>query len=262
MKTSIDTASAVLTEELGSIIFKPEGIYPTANPSDSTFDVDSDFRVSYVSERKNITSSLVRDSLVDNGLVYSPFFSFMWVKNEDSIILPMWFGPVSNSAAYFNKLLTLEQFEAFVDEGINGTEPLSFNGAQVLAYNQLVDNGWADYTFVFSDLTGITLNVMTMFSGVGWTFSIFFKTLWYCLLFMGIFFLMNRRVLGNIPFKAFYTMSIYVGFAPILVASLFPALGLPYFDYETVYYIGFLVYLFPVISQVQRSLNTPTTTDA
>jgi len=255
---AIDRSVGALEQNFGILTFTKEGIRTSKPMIKTEFDVAGGNRIQCFPDADSITSDVVYDSLAESGVVVSRTFIFMWTKVDDDMVVPIWFGAVSNAKQYFSKRLNRTDFEQFLAEGKAGGGDLTLNTVVPILYSDLLGADDLAYQPVeFSDLGSSFLIQSSFFYAIIWGCVIFIKVLWYSLMFMGIFFLMNRRLLGKIPFRSFFIMSIYVGFPAVIVAALFPALDLPYLDYETVYYIGFLVYLFPVLGRVQNDINTP-----
>ena len=255
----IEVASKNLTDNFGALIFDEDGVLTDKQFNKPfAFDLFPGFRVDAFPKSSEIKSSVIYDAVAENGIVYSPTFIFMWARTNNEIVVPAWFCRRKNSDKYFDKSFTRDEFESFLKECRSGKGRFFFNSIASMDYLDMINTQPnKDRKVVFGDLGNSILAQYMFFTFILNMFAVMFNSLWYCLLFIGIFIIMNRRLFGKIPFKAFFTMSIYVGFPAIIVATLFPALDLPYFGYETIYYIGFLSYLFPVLGVVQRSIHTP-----
>jgi len=246
-KKNVSESAVILEEKFGGIEFSEDGFFPVKDVGNIQFDIAGGKRVIYFSDLEDVVASEVYDSLSREGVIFTNSFIIPWAKEKDLVYVTF--------LRNFSIRLTRPSFEALLEECRGGKMLVDFKSLIVTA-------GGTGKQMSFFDLGDSFLFQSTLFSVMIWGVFIFIKVLWYSLMFMGIFFLMNRRLLGKIPFRSFFIMSIYVGFPAVIVAALFPALDLPYLDYETVYYIGFLVYLFPVLGRVQNDINTPTSRSA
>lgn len=82
-----------------------------------------------------------------------------------------------------------------------------------------------------------------------------FLLVWlYTLIFMGMYRLLNGPT-GRLRFltlKEMWKCGIYASFPPMVIASLFPILDLPFVTYETVFMIALLIYWMAVIARLER----------
>ena len=78
-------------------------------------------------------------------------------------------------------------------------------------------------------------------------------------LYTGIFMAMYRLLNGpsgrlrNITLGEMWKCGIYAAFPPMITASLFPILELPFLSYETVFMMGLLIYWMAVIAKLERT---------
>lgn len=83
----------------------------------------------------------------------------------------------------------------------------------------------------------------------------FFLVWLYTLIFMGMYRLLNGPT-GRLRFltlKEMWKCGIYASFPPMIIASLFPILDLPFVTYETVFMISLLIYWMAVVGRLERT---------
>ena len=92
-----------------------------------------------------------------------------------------------------------------------------------------------------------------------------FMLVWlYTGIFMGMYRLLNGPSgrLSFLTLKEMWKCGIYAAFPPMVIASLFPILELPFVTYETVFMIGLLIYWMAVTAKLERtSVETEENTD-
>ena len=108
-------------------------------------------------------------------------------------------------------------------------------------------------------------NVNDVFDAVWFLFGLIYKVsltlrnfllVWfYTLIFMAMYRLLNGPA-GRLRFltlKEMWKCGIYAAFPPMVIASLFPILELPFVTYETVFMIALLIYWMAVIARLERT---------
>ena len=92
-----------------------------------------------------------------------------------------------------------------------------------------------------------------------------FMLVWlYTGIFMGMYRLLNGPSgrLSFLTLKEMWKCGIYASFPPMVIASLFPILELPFVTYETVFMIGLLIYWMAVTAKLERTpVETEENTD-
>ncbi|MBR2373255.1 MAG: hypothetical protein IKA87_03385, partial [Lentisphaeria bacterium] len=75
----------------------------------------------------------------------------------------------------------------------------------------------------------------------------------------GIFMAMYRLLNGPsgrlryLTLKEMWKCGVYAAFPAMIIASLFPALELPFLSYETVFMMGLLIYWMAVAAKLERT---------
>ena len=108
-------------------------------------------------------------------------------------------------------------------------------------------------------------SVDDVFGAVWFLYGFFLKTglilrnfllVWlYTLIFMAMYRLLNGPT-GRLRFltlKEMWKCGIYASFPPVIIASLFPILDLPFVSYETVFMIALLIYWMAGIARLERT---------
>ena len=121
-----------------------------------------------------------------------------------------------------------------------GALPANFNAMETEKTEALFD--------AFGSLAGVFL--------VLWAVGRNFILVW---IYTGIFMLMYRVLNGSAGNLRILTpgemwkCGIYASFPPMVVASFFPALELPFFSFETVFMLGLLIYWMAVMAWIERN---------
>jgi hypothetical protein len=102
-----------------------------------------------------------------------------------------------------------------------------------------------------SALRFLAAAAMTLFSGI--TFSLIFSMV-YSITGGGDD---GSRGKNRLKAASLFVVALYAGFPALVIAAFFPALNLGVLDFQTVYLICFLVYLFVVFGRIQKSLAPP-----
>ena len=116
------------------------------------------------------------------------------------------------------------------------------------------------YNFKFETLNITTLGqrfvpVISIALFVLFYIMIGFWTVFFALVFSSVFGFTGKRAYRTMPWSRLFAIVIYASFPPITVASLFPALSLPYIDYQTVFLFCYVCYLMVVLIRVEKTLT-------
>ena len=59
----------------------------------------------------------------------------------------------------------------------------------------------------------------------------------------------------SLNFKQLFVINVYTAFPGFIIASLYTALQLPYFDFQNVFLLAYIIYSFPVFNRLRRELK-------
>jgi hypothetical protein len=241
----------LLSNEFGYVELLPDkGFLPEKLPDkERTLHVGGNFVVSYFPD-KNLNLNASSEKECFGGIIWTPGVVAMWKKNPSfsELFLPSEDGP--------SQILALPLFRA-QNTGI----PLGAVGKAANVVKYLKENYRPQGPFKikedkykFEDFSIIL--VVFILSGI------FLGSIWNVLasgfLFIAIFMLMFSLMENDnlkVGFKKLYSIGLYSAFPAVFIASLFPALDLPFFDYNTVFLFCFLVYILFVINSLRKFLN-------
>lgn len=85
-----------------------------------------------------------------------------------------------------------------------------------------------------------------------WFWSVFLAVL-YPAVFVGVSRLTGAGQLRRLTIREYWKIGIYAGFPALLIAGCFPAFGLPYFSFETVFVAAMLIYWMYVTVHLESS---------
>ena len=87
---------------------------------------------------------------------------------------------------------------------------------------------------------------------VQWFWSVFLAVI-YPAVFVGVSRLTGAGQLRRLSIREYWKIGIYAGFPALLIAGCFPAFGLPYFSFETVFVVAMLIYWMYVTIHLESS---------
>jgi hypothetical protein len=186
-------------------------------------------------------SPKMEDETAKWGIIWTPAFLCGWVKAKaDSYaIVPFVYDMDINKLPrrHMDKI-ELEDYISKVS-----VAPESFPFAFLLAACQIK-----------SFLAAVPVLTFLMLFGL---FGMYIVTIISSTMIFGVIFSMVYAFMKDPASKIsginIFVITLYASFPPVIIASLFPALELPFLDYQTVHMLALLAYLFVVFNKVQQS---------
>ena len=237
--TRVDKAFNSLGKELGPISIKNNAIVaPQAGENKSVVIADSMIRVDYLSSLENDLPVIDADG-INSGFLWVPTMLTAWFKVAPDKFLLVPF-------AYNAKdVLPAENVErGAIKDYINKNTSPKYD--LICQFSNLSWDGLKDYckktlvSFMFLlNFGGILLQVIFFVSMFSLILNLSSRS--------------NNKTL--LKYSERFVIGIYASFPPILVATIFRAFELPYLSFNSVYVIGFSIYLIVIFSRLQLVLN-------
>lgn len=236
---NIDKTCNALGTEFGALQIDNAGILPSKAPEKSReLFLLENLRVNYSPTEQDVLKSLENDNS-KFGIAWTPGILCAWMKlnSSDFLFMPL---------IYPEKNISIPKGPMTKSEGAD--------------YIKKYASAKGPFNFLLSKVDFSAMKPALFFYISGIIFmAAFFKITVSSILFTSIFAviysLVGRDALSSLPVKKLFIIGTYAAFPCIVIASFFPALDLPFFDYQTVFLVTFLFYLFIVFNRIQKSLN-------
>ena len=85
------------------------------------------------------------------------------------------------------------------------------------------------------------------------------QTLFITVMFSIFYRYLGARGFSKLKFREIFVSGLYTAIPPMLIAALFPALDLPFFDFTTIFLIAFCVYFICVLNFLERAAHENST---
>lgn len=243
--------SATLAKKFGEIELSSNGLVPTKNSDTPSFAVYEDFRVDYLLSSDDL-KLYEPNSEYYKGVVWTPdslLFWFKYADTEEYSILPLLL-PVNNLKtpsemyALFEKASKKDSIQPFyilsemytISDNDNIT-PTPFREFELNIFMWIplsIPILFSIYLFLstFANIMALSFLYLLVFS-----------------IFSSIF---GKSSMLNLSFAKTFMISIYVAFPGAIIATLYTALKLPYFSFQTIFLISYFIYSIPVFARLQR----------
>ena len=90
-------------------------------------------------------------------------------------------------------------------------------------------------------------------------FEFCFQTLFLTVLFSIFYRFIGGRGITKLTFREIFCSGFYAAVPPMLIATFFPALDLPFIPFETVFMVGYFIYFICVLNYLERMADTKNT---
>ncbi|OGV56899.1 MAG: hypothetical protein A2017_05180 [Lentisphaerae bacterium GWF2_44_16] len=236
---SIDSTCNALSIEFGSLQIDNDGILPSKSPEKprELFLLDN-LRVNYSPSEQDELKLLDSDNS-KFGVAWTPGILCAWMKlnSSDYLFMPL---------IYPEKNITIPRAPMTKSEGV---EYIKKYASAKGPFNFLLSK------VNFSAMKPALFFYISAIIFMAALFKIIVSAVLFTSIFAVIYSLVGRDALSSLPVKKLFVIGTYTAFPCIVIASFFPALELPFLDYQTVFLITFLFYLFIVFNRIQKSLN-------
>ncbi|QSH40269.1 DUF1189 family protein [Lentisphaerota bacterium ZTH] len=265
----IDTGWRILNQECGEIRFTPEGILPGKQPEKMRFfSISSTMSVLYLPAGYKGEIPDLENSRADRGIIWTPSLVLTWGKTQGNgyIAFPFIYNKPPTSV----KINFLKQADLikYVKDNMPKTVAAGTPGKRVSAVKA------ADASSNTAQNTAITETVKKMLTPAGTklmfvsflliacSLALLAQALLFVSIFSLIFNLIGSRRRGTLKLRDLFVVGIYTSLPPLLIASAYTALELPFLSFNTVFLICFTVYLMYVVSSLENRLAPPPKSDA
>jgi hypothetical protein len=239
----VDKAFTALENELGPVSIKNNAIFaPRAGESKSVVIADNMIRVDYLSSLKNGLPEIDADG-INSGFLWVPTMLTAWFKvaPDKFLLVPFAYNAKDILAA---ENVERSAIKAYIEKNTSPKYNL------ICQFSNLSWKGLKDYckkTLVsfmfFLNFGGILLQVIFFVSVFALILNLSSRN--------------NNKAL--LKYSERFVVGIYASFPPLLVAAVFRAFELPYLSFNSVYVIGFSIYLIVIFARLQLELNPRST---
>ncbi|MDD5728432.1 MAG: hypothetical protein PHV59_07720 [Victivallales bacterium] len=233
------SAFAMLENNFGPIHISDKRISAThADKDKSLLLADNRIRVNYLTSLKNGIPEIDTGE-INSGFLWTPTMLTAWFKVASDKFLLI---PFVYNAAETLQAVNVERsgIKAYIEKNTSAESPV------ICHFPQL---SWAA-------LEDYCLNMLVALIFIREFGGILLQVLFFVLMFS---FLLNLRSRRNsqplLKYRERFVTGIYASFPPLLVATVFRAFELPYLSFDTVFLIGFSLYLIVVFSRLQLDLD-------
>ncbi len=236
----------LLASQFGEINMTDKGIVPEFNADKTqSLKFNSFGRVDYFPAGSKIDLSQLDEKNNNLGFIWTPALVTIWLKNKDKYMVVPLVRKYTGSILSM-QVMNISELEKFmVREGKNsgkfrlinmplatGSFPHKFIQFQQAVTGYIMLIFFVAYFFTLNLLMLVLTGIFTII------YSVFSTGL-------------QRKLLNM---RSVFIVCIYAGFPPMVIASFFPAFNLPLFDYQLVFSVSFMIYMFMVFNRIQRTL--------
>lgn len=255
--TQVKHAFSKFNARMGNVIIKENGVYPEKTPETArSFMVTDSLRMEYFPERKCKIGKL-DDYLSKYGIIWLPDIVLYWKKidNKKYFVMPVVFTKEEKESLP-TKLLNRNEIGEFIQSSphIKTFRP---DGSFYRVFKDLGTNSSIKLDST-QWIISVAISLIFIKYGLISMVTILFSTFSYTIVSVSVFYILSRHTLKQLNYSQLFVIAVYTGFPATMVASCFPALDLPFFDYQTIYLAGFLVYFFVVINTLEKQMNKKT----
>lgn len=246
--------SNALTGQFGSVVIRDGTVLPEKNAKQTkSFILTRSLRLDYLPDSAAALENMDRWR-ERTGIIWTPRGFLLWGAVEDGkgsyVLIPMPL-PSRTALSFFPSLdgissapLSASEIKRYVQKNYyGGVKPPEH------AENPLV--------FPVRETVAAIFSACHFFIGISAFAGLFFSSLMITFLFAAAQSLFTPKGAKRPAFPRLMTIMVYAAFPPLIIASLFTALSLPFFGFQTVFLITFFIYQMLAYSAVHRHLNPP-----
>ena len=242
MMNKVDESIKQLSDTLGPIEISKEGIkLGGVKESESLLFAGNMCRFNYLPSIEKVSLPDIDDDNIMWGIILCPRMILAWQKagDDDFIIIPL---------TAFS-----ESMKMFGARKLNRSEIIPFIKDNTSLKDKLItpigDLSWIGIGNAFKKWLPVALFI-------GRSIGILWQVVLFVLIFSFILNISGKKP-GNalLTFKERFAIGIYASFPPLIVASIFDALDLPFLSFNTIFVIGFSIYLIIVYTRLQLYFN-------
>jgi hypothetical protein len=243
----IDLLCEKINSECGEITITQNGIRPAIAPEKNRFFYSANTVLRYFPDNKIDLKSMTED-IQPVGVVWTPGIVVLTFRTQEEkySVVPI---------IYPTDLVMLS-----ISRFISDLQRMSMmTPAQISDYVKQRGLPEGPFNVNFETMSVMKLKPMIYFyTAVILCGAFLLQILLQALLFIGIYSIIFSFIGGGrlkkLKLKQMFVIGTYTAFPAIFIASFFPALELPFLDYQDVFLFAFLIYLVVVFNRVQRFL--------
>ena len=238
MLKKIASPLELFEENAGGIVYKNGAIYPEKDPNKA-------FELMLMPQMK---------------LIYAPEFSQFradWINKNGISVL--WFPHFWGLTITQQGKQTIKSFSGFPDSSVQDvSEHESRDSLMTYLAKRNEEAMKKKHTIDNRTLIVNRMEIERMYLGGNFFYFWFefcFQTLFLTALFSIFYRFVGGRGITKLKFKEVFCSGFYAAIPPMLVASFFPALDLPFFSFETIFTVGYFIYFICVLNYLERLTN-------
>lgn len=217
-------------EEFGTIAISEGGLRPTLNPElHRSLQIIPGIVIDYFPDRESATTHFDPGKR-QNGIIWTPHAALWWFRHSSGFICLPVIGTVEKSRQ------------------LGSLSAANTAGIVSMLDNFTIDNReWSPESFA-----GQLLILAVALSFSLWSIGIFMMVILFNTMFSLCYSIGGGRTMLGMTFRNIWNTGFYASLPALMIAALFPALDLPFLDFNTVYLIGFLGYFIIILGKAQR----------
>jgi hypothetical protein len=241
-----------LQRKFGDIKYSAEGITPAIHPEKRGTVMFEDFRVDYFPKMEDLkTFKPAEDPYF--GIAWTPESAVGWVfyKKRPSPFMPLLIPSVSDSDQMDKGMSFLFKRMQGESDSILSLYDISDIYKVHPKSDQFKQVPFREFE---TNILGVPQRIPTLFM-----FFLFGEIIMNCLIISPVYififtlfsFFLGKSEMLSLKFRELFVVGIYTGFPGIVIATLYTALNLPYFDFQSVFLLSYLIYSFPVFTRLR-----------
>ncbi|MCP3965169.1 MAG: hypothetical protein GY750_20605 [Lentisphaerae bacterium] len=238
----IDNSWSLFNEECGGIQYTSKGILPIKQPEKMRFfSLPGNWEILYLPADYKGKVPDLKNSRSQRGFIWTPSMVVSWARTQSNgyVVVPFIYYVIPKT--FKINFLKQEDVLKYIKENS------SVSGQPNIPLSILTPSATK------------TAFTVIMF-GVG-TVALLVQALLFVSIFSLIFNLIGSRRRGTLKLRDLFVVGTYTTFPPLLIASAYNALELPFLSFNTVFLICFTVFLMYVVSSLENKLAPPKTKD-
>lgn len=245
--------SKALSDYFSAVVIKDDTVYPAKHADQpKTFILTRSLRLDYLPESAKALKNMERWR-ERSGIIWTPRGFLLWSsvegEQEKYVLIPL---PLPSRS-----MVSILPLSSISTAPVSAQEIENYVQKNYYGMEEKADSKEKPLTFSVPYLVSTVSVVYNFFIGISAFSGLFFSSLMITFLFAGAQSLFTPKGEKKVGFPRLMTIMVYAAFPPLIIASLFTALSLPLFGFQTVFFITFFIYQMLAFSAVHRYLNPP-----
>lgn len=246
--------SRALTGQFGSVVVRDGTVLPEKNAKQAkSFILTRSLRLDYLPDSAAALKNMGRWR-ERTGIIWTPRGFLLWgaVEGETAgyVLIPM---PLPSRTA----LALVPSLNGISSAPLSAPEIERYVRKNYYGGEKPLEGAEKTLVFPIPETVAAISSACHVFIGVTAFAGLFFSSLMITFLFAAAQSLFTPKGAKRPAFPRLMTIMVYAAFPPLIIASLFTALSLPFFGFQTVFLITFFIYQMLAFSAVYRHLNPP-----